>query len=163
GIAVVPAGGAGALPRGWRVMEAGHPVPDERSVAAGGPPRRPGAGGGGRGGGGPARPGGAPAPRRAPAARPGGARARAGTARTGGGGGMDEIEGVRGALSAIKAGRLALASAAPVVTLAVSDVIGDPLAVIGSGPTVGPWLASPGAPVDDGAAAIWRRARQVLA
>src|SRR5215475_1547353 len=35
GIAVVPAGGAGALPRGWRVIEAAHPVPDERSVAAG--------------------------------------------------------------------------------------------------------------------------------
>src|SRR5262249_62320107 len=71
---------------------------------------------------------------------------------------IDEINAVRGALSAIKAGRLALAAAAPVVTLAVSDVIGDPIAVIGSGPTVGPWLASPGAPVDDGAAATWRRA-----
>src|SRR5213078_3966965 len=75
---------------------------------------------------------------------------------------IDEINAVRGALSQIKAGRLALASAAPVVTLAVSDVIGDSLAVIGSGPTVGPWLASPGIAVDDGAAATWQRARAVL-
>ena len=35
GIAVVPAGAGGALPRGWRLLEAAHPVPDERSVAAG--------------------------------------------------------------------------------------------------------------------------------
>lgn len=75
---------------------------------------------------------------------------------------IDEINAVRGAMSAIKAGRLALASGAPVITLAVSDVIGDPLAVIGSGPTVGPWLASPGVEVDDGAVAIWHRARAVL-
>jgi glycerate 2-kinase len=40
-------------------------------------------------------------------------------------------------------------------------VIGDPIEVIGSGPTIGPWLGAEG-PVDDGAAATWRRARQVL-
>src|SRR3954471_12999575 len=35
GIAVVPVGGAGALPPGWGLIEASHPVPDARSVAAG--------------------------------------------------------------------------------------------------------------------------------
>jgi hydroxypyruvate reductase len=75
---------------------------------------------------------------------------------------IDELNAVRGALSAIKAGQLALAAAAPIATLAVSDVIGDPLAVIGSGPTVGPWLASPGVAVDDGAAARRARARAIL-
>jgi len=51
------------------------------------------------------------------------------------------------------------------VTLAVSDVIGDSLAVIGSGPTIGPWLASPGVAgvaIDDGAAARRSRARAIL-
>jgi hydroxypyruvate reductase len=76
---------------------------------------------------------------------------------------IDEINTVRGALSAIKAGQLALAVAAPIVTLAVSDVIGDSLAVIGSGPTVGPWLASPGVAVDDGTATRRARARAILA
>ncbi|HEX3765702.1 MAG TPA: glycerate kinase [Kofleriaceae bacterium] len=164
GIAVVPAGGAGALPRGWRVMEAPHPVPDERSVAAGVALRAlvAGAGDGDRvlallsGG--------ASALAELPAAGPDALAALVATVQQvmAAGAAIDEINAVRGALSAIKAGRLALASAAPVVTLAVSDVIGDPLAVIGSGPTVGPWLAAPGVPVDDGAAATWRRARQVL-
>lgn len=162
GVAVVPAGAAGELPRGWRLLEAQHPVPDARSAAAGAAVRAV-----------------------VDAARPddavialisGGASALAElpagsldelvtTVRQvmAAGAPIDEINAVRGALSRIKAGRLALASAAPVVTLAVSDVIGDPLAVIGSGPTIGPWLASPGAEVDDGAAAIWRRARAVLA
>ncbi|MEO7735005.1 MAG: DUF4147 domain-containing protein [Kofleriaceae bacterium] len=49
---------------------------------------------------------------------------------------IDEINAVRGQLSAIKAGQLARAAVAPIVTLAISDVIGDPLAVIGSGPTI---------------------------
>src|SRR5512147_1358501 len=35
GIAVVPGGAGGDLPRGWRLLEAAHPEPDERSVAAG--------------------------------------------------------------------------------------------------------------------------------
>src|SRR5512144_856916 len=35
GIAVVPGGAGGELPRGWRMLEAAHPEPDERSVAAG--------------------------------------------------------------------------------------------------------------------------------
>jgi hydroxypyruvate reductase len=39
-------------------------------------------------------------------------------------------------LSRIKGGRLAEAAAAPALTLAISDVVGDDLSVIGSGPTV---------------------------
>jgi hydroxypyruvate reductase len=43
---------------------------------------------------------------------------------------------VRKHLSAIKGGRLAAASGGQMLTLAISDVVGDDLAVIGSGPTV---------------------------
>ncbi len=49
---------------------------------------------------------------------------------------IHEINCVRKHLSAIKGGRLAAASAAPVLTLAVSDVPGDDPSVIASGPTV---------------------------
>ncbi|HYE51483.1 MAG TPA: DUF4147 domain-containing protein, partial [Azospirillaceae bacterium] len=49
---------------------------------------------------------------------------------------IDEINCVRKHLSAIKGGRLAAATAARVVTLAISDVPGDDPAVIASGPTV---------------------------
>lgn len=170
GLAIVPAGGGGALPAGWQLLEAAHPVPDTRSLAAGAALL-------------------ALVERSAPddtvlALLSGGASALAELPAAGGRGAIpaafaeltatvrhvmaagapiDEINAVRGALSAIKAGQLALASAAPVVTLAVSDVIGDPLAVIGSGPTIGPWLARPGVEVDDGRVAVWQRARAVLA
>jgi hydroxypyruvate reductase len=165
GIAVVPAGGAGALPAGWRLLEAVHPVPDERSVAAGAALRALVAGAGDGDAVLALISGGASALAELPAAGPAALGELVAIVQQvmAAGAAIDEINAVRGALSAIKAGRLALAAAAPVVTLAVSDVIGDPIAVIGSGPTVGPWLASPGAPVDDGAAATWRRARQVLA
>lgn len=43
---------------------------------------------------------------------------------------------VRKHLSALKGGQLAAACAAPTLALAVSDVVGDDLSVIGSGPTV---------------------------
>lgn len=46
------------------------------------------------------------------------------------------LNAVRRQLSAIKGGRLAAAAGAPIVTLAISDVVGDEPAVIGSGPTV---------------------------
>jgi glycerate 2-kinase len=150
------------LPPGWRLLEGSHPVPDEGSVAAG-----------------------AAVLDLVRCARDtdvvlallsGGASALAeqpvvpldelvATIRAvmAAGAPIDEINAVRSALSAIKAGQLALASAAPVITLAVSDVIGDPLAVIGSGPTIGPWLASPGGAVDDGSADRRARARAVLA
>jgi glycerate 2-kinase len=176
GIAIVPAGGAGSLPAGWQLREASHPVPDARSLAAGAALLAL----VGR-----AAPedavlallsGGASALAELPAATGAERVATAADATSAAfaelvatvrqvmaaGAPIDEINAVRGALSAIKAGRLALASTAPVITLAVSDVIGDPLAVIGSGPTIGPWLAHPGTEVDDGSVAIWRRARAVL-
>ena len=49
---------------------------------------------------------------------------------------IDELNTVRKHLSAIKGGRLAAATKASIVTLAISDVVGDDLSVIGSGPTV---------------------------
>jgi hydroxypyruvate reductase len=50
---------------------------------------------------------------------------------------IEEINCVRKHLSGIKGGRLALASVAPVCTLAISDVPGDDPGTIASGPTVG--------------------------
>jgi glycerate-2-kinase len=50
---------------------------------------------------------------------------------------IGEINTVRKHLSAVKGGRLGVAGRARVLTLAISDVIGDDLSVIGSGPTVG--------------------------
>jgi glycerate 2-kinase len=47
------------------------------------------------------------------------------------------LNAVRKHLSAIKGGRLAATAPAPCRTLAISDVVGDDLSVIGSGPTVG--------------------------
>ena len=47
-----------------------------------------------------------------------------------------ELNRARGDMSELKAGGLARACAVPIVTLAISDVAGDDLAVIGSGPTV---------------------------
>ncbi|MFO1172998.1 MAG: glycerate kinase [Hyphomicrobiaceae bacterium] len=49
---------------------------------------------------------------------------------------IHEMNGVRKHLSRIKGGRLAAATKATVLTLAISDVPGDDPAVIGSGPTV---------------------------
>jgi hydroxypyruvate reductase len=49
---------------------------------------------------------------------------------------IDRINCVRKHLSAIKGGRLAAASSTPVLTLVISDVVGNDLSVIGSGPTV---------------------------
>ncbi len=50
---------------------------------------------------------------------------------------IHEMNAVRKHLSAIKGGRLAsLAAPAPVISLILSDVVGDDLPVIGSGPTV---------------------------
>ncbi len=53
---------------------------------------------------------------------------------------ITEINIVRAALSLIKAGGLVRECAAPVVTWAMSDVPGDDIGIIGSGPTVGDWL-----------------------
>jgi glycerate 2-kinase len=49
---------------------------------------------------------------------------------------IQSLNAVRKHLSAIKGGRLAEAARAPVLALAISDVVGDDLSVIGSGPTV---------------------------
>ncbi len=54
-----------------------------------------------------------------------------------GGANITQLNSVRKHLSAVKGGRLAVAGPARVLTLAISDVIGDDLSVIGSGPTVG--------------------------
>lgn len=159
GVAIVPAGGAGApLPAGWRVLESAHPWPDARSVDA-------------------ARAaralisrataddvvlalvsGGASAlleePRGEVTLDELGAVTRAVMAS---GAPIGDLNAVRSAVSAVKAGGLVAASAAPVVTLAVSDVVGDALAVIGSGPTV--TLSAPAA-YD---AAVRGRAATVLA
>ena len=53
-----------------------------------------------------------------------------------GGADITALNTVRKHLSAVKGGRLAAASTAPTVCLAISDVVGDDLSVIGSGPTV---------------------------
>ena len=49
---------------------------------------------------------------------------------------IDELNTVRKHLSGIKGGRLAAATRASVETLVISDVVGDDLSVIGSGPTM---------------------------
>ena len=49
---------------------------------------------------------------------------------------IGDLNVVRKHLSGIKGGRLAAACAAPMLTLAISDVIGDDVSLIGSGPTV---------------------------
>lgn len=53
-----------------------------------------------------------------------------------GGADIGRINAVRKHLSAVKGGRLAAACAAPLLTLAVSDVVGDDPGTIASGPTV---------------------------
>ena len=53
-----------------------------------------------------------------------------------GGADITALNTVRKHLSAVKGGRLAAAAAASTVCLAISDVVGDDLSVIGSGPTV---------------------------
>ena len=49
---------------------------------------------------------------------------------------IHELNAVRKHLSAVKGGQLAAAASGPVLALAISDVVGDDLSVIGSGPTV---------------------------
>lgn len=155
GIAVT-GGAPGAAPPGWRAIAAGHPDPDERSVDAGRAVR--------------ALVGAATADQRVLALVSGGASAMLELPRVplaelraivhalmAGGAPIHELNAVRGALSELKAGQLAAGCAARILTLVTSDVVGDDLAVIGSGPTIGPWLAQPGAPVDVGALAEQRR------
>ena len=53
-----------------------------------------------------------------------------------GGADITALNTIRKHLSAVKGGRLAAAASGPTVCLAISDVVGDDLSVIGSGPTV---------------------------
>ncbi len=125
------------LPAGWSIVHAAHPLPDDTSFAAG-----------------------AEAIRIVDSAGPddivlalvsGGASALVEQPREGlgvddyrervrtvmaSGAPIAELNRVRTELSAIKGGKLAARSKAPVITLVVSDVIGDDPRVIGSGPTV---------------------------
>jgi hydroxypyruvate reductase len=48
---------------------------------------------------------------------------------------IHQLNAVRKHLSAVKGGQLAAAASAPVLALVISDVVGDDLSVIGSGPT----------------------------
>jgi glycerate 2-kinase len=52
------------------------------------------------------------------------------------GAGIHDLNAVRKHLSAVKGGQLAVAAAGPVLALAISDVVGDDVSVIGSGPTM---------------------------
>jgi hydroxypyruvate reductase len=136
GIAVAPQLDGKPLPLGWTARDAGHPIPDKRSVEAG---------------------------RRvcelvASARRDdvvlalisGGAsalveqptiplaeyvaRVKAAMAV---GEPIEQLNALRRSMSNIKGGKLAVATGAgKVITLAISDVIGDDLHVIGSGPTI---------------------------
>lgn len=74
---------------------------------------------------------------------------------------IEELNTVRSALSTIKGGQLALDCGARIVTLVASDIIGDRIELVGSGPTIGPWLDDPHAPADFGAVAEARRAAAI--
>jgi hydroxypyruvate reductase len=128
----------GALPRRLRVVEAGHPLPDARGQAAAGEIRRLAEGAGPEdlvlalvsGGGSALTP--------APVAGVTLAEKQAVTRLLlEAGAGITDLNAVRKHLSTLKGGQLARAAhPAPVVALLLSDVIGDPLDVIASGPTV---------------------------
>jgi hydroxypyruvate reductase len=126
-----------ALPAGLEWMPSAHPLPDERSVAAG---RRA-----------------LDVARRSDSRDTlvvllsGGASAlmavpagdltlddkrTAVNALLKGGADITALNTIRKHLSGVKGGRLAAAAGAPTVCLAISDVVGDDLSVIGSGPTV---------------------------
>ena len=154
GVAIAPVDDRAALPAGWRVIVASHPVPDQRSVDAAEHAWRI-------------------ADREARAGDvllvlvSGGASALIEAPRDGvtldvlrttvaqlmaAGAPIAELNVVRSALSRIKAGGLVAHCATRVVTLATSDVIGDDLATIGSGPTI-----APAAPLSPRAADVLRR------
>lgn len=126
-----------ALPAGWSLLHAAHPMPDETSFAAGAAAIQLVESAG--------------ADDVVLALVSGGASALVEQPRPGlsvdeyrervrelmaSGAPIAELNRVRTELSAIKGGKLAARSKAPVVTLVVSDVIGDDPRVIGSGPTV---------------------------
>ncbi len=136
-LAVAPFPPAEPLPSGWRTLVSAHPVPDERSLAAGDAvielirsARRDDV---------------------VLALVSGGASALIERPAKGvtldqltselavlvaAGAPIQILNATRRALSTIKGGKLAELCAAPIVTLAVSDVVGDSIDVIGSAPTV---------------------------
>lgn len=138
GVAIAPHDDGAALPAGWQILVGPHPVPDERSVAAAAAAweiaERE------------ARAGdvllvlisgGASALLEAPRTTLGELRTTI-AALMAAGAPIAELNVVRSALSRIKAGGLVARCPTRVVTLAISDVVGDDLAVIGSGPTIAP-------------------------
>ncbi|MDB4956309.1 MAG: hypothetical protein JWO36_3878 [Myxococcales bacterium] len=144
GVAVSNADDGRELPEGWTKLVASHPVPDERSLEAGDAVIDLVAS---------ARPedeilalisGGASAlvERLAPGVTLEQQHAQIGAVMASGAK-IGEINRARIALSAIKGGKLAAMSEAPITTLAISDVFDNDLAVIGSGPTIAgegqPW------------------------
>jgi len=139
GLVLVPDGHADGidLPPGLRVMESRHPVPDERSVASADAALALAASltpddlllalvsGGGS------------SVLCKPAPGVSLAEKQALNERLQASGApIAEINRARQRLSAVKGGKLAAASAAPVVTLVISDVPGDDPALVASGPTV---------------------------
>jgi hydroxypyruvate reductase len=165
GVAIAPIDDGAALPAGWRCIVSAHPVPDERSRAAAAAAYAVAQ---------LATPrdallalisGGASALVEAPRGALSLAELRAITSAVmAAGAPISELNVVRTALSQIKGGGLALECRAPVTTLAVSDIAGDHLAVIGSGPTIGPWLGAPdGAEVGEADRALRTRAAELLA
>ena len=135
GIVVTPFDDGAPLPAGWTRLVSSHPTVDERALVAGDAAIELVEG--------------APAEAVVVALISGGAsalveaplvplpelvRITGSLARLGAP--IAELNAVRIALSAIKGGKLSARAIAPVVTLAVSDVIGDDLATIGSGPTI---------------------------
>jgi hydroxypyruvate reductase len=137
GLIVTPALDGSGVPPGWRTMVASHPVPDASSVAAGATALALIESAGDADTVLALISGGASALLEVPA--PGVsldelvAHTRALAAS---GASIHELNALRGRLSALKAGKLAERSLVPVVTLVVSDVIGDDPRIIGSGPTV---------------------------
>ncbi len=137
GLAIAPFPPAAHLPSGWRTLVSAHPVPDDRSLAAGDAAielMRS------------ARrddvvvalvSGGASALIERPAEGVTLDRLTSEVAMlVAAGAPIDVVNAARIARSAIKGGKLARLCTAPIVTLAVSDVIGDSIDVIGSAPTV---------------------------
>ncbi len=137
GIAVTVGDDRGGLPAGWELRIGGHPVADARSVAAGEAVLALLAG---------------TAPEdEVVACISGGASAlvelpmttlaalqAAAQATMASGAPIAELNRVRALHSRLKRGQLAAATPARITTFVASDVVGDEVAVVGSGPTVAP-------------------------
>ena len=135
GLVIAPPGGPVARP-GLTVMTASHPVPDQQSVAAAQAAKDAVSGAGDAGilvlvSGGASSLMALPAPGISLADKVDTVNAVVAS-----GADILAINTVRKHLSAIKGGRLAETAPAPITTLVTSDVIGDDVATVGSGPTV---------------------------